>query len=99
MNKNMILKAITTMLLIVFPFVFSFIEPVRAFLALVLLYSFPILVIIIFIVAVWITVDILFDKDLSCHLGVGLLMVFFTLILGILLIQLLSLIYFNQPIF
>ena len=99
MNKNTILKIIVSILLIICPFVFAFIEPVRALLAFVLLYSFPILVIIIFIAAVWATVDILFDKDLSCHLSVGLFMVVFTLILGILLIQLLSLIYFNQPIF
>ena len=99
MNKNTILKTIVAILLIVCPFVFAFIEPVRAVLAFVLLYSFPILVIVIFIVTVWATVDILFDKDLSCHLGIGLLMVFFTVILGILLIQLLSLIFLNQPIF
>lgn len=99
MNKNTILKTIVAIFLTVFPFVFAFIEPIRAFLILLILYSFPILVIIIFIAVVWATVDVLFDKTLSCHLGIGLLMVFFTLILGILLIQLLSLIYFNQPIF
>ena len=99
MNKNTILKTIVAIFLIVCPFVFMLIEPVRMFLTLLISYSFPILVIIIFIAVAWATIDVLFDKDLFCHLGIGLLMVFYTLILGILLIQLLSLIYFNQPIF
>ena len=99
MNKNTILKTIVAIFLIVFLFVFALIEPVRTVLTFLLLYSFPILVKIVFIAAVWTTVDILFDKNLSCHLGMKLLIVFFTLMLGILLIQLLFLIFSGQPIF